>query len=672
MADTDDEAMNEDDLLIQGREAYERCVEEHQHNYDAGLDDLKFARNDEQWPESVRKQRELDGRPCLTINKLRSFIRQVVNDARQNKPSIKVNPVDSKGDPETAEVINGLIRNIEQVSSADVAYDTANECAVSNGFGYMRVGLDYAYDDSFDMDITIDRVANPFAVFGDPNSTSVDGSDWDVAFVVDRLSKQEFKERYGTKDRVSFDDTAWADCGPDWVEGEQVLVAEWWTREEVEKTICKLSNGIVISKEDLDADEMLAPLVEQGLLTIDQERKTKSHKVTQRIMSGVEILETNDWPGKFIPIIPVYGDEFNIEGKRYFQSLIHPAKDAQRMHNYWRTTSTELVALAPRVPYIGPKGFADDDPNWDTANTVSHPYLEFSGGAAPQRQPLDTGVAAGALQEALNASDDMKAIIGLYDASLGARSNETSGRAIMARQREGDVATFHFIDNMARSIRHLGRIIIDLIPKVYDAPRVIRVIGESGQQEAKQINQQFQTQKPVMGPDGKPQQGQDGQPLMQAVMAMHDLAAGKYDLTVSTGPSFTSRREEAAMQMTEMVRAFPAIAPIIMDILARNLDWPEADEIAKRLAAMVPQQAQGGIPPELQQQMQKMGQTLQQLQQENATLKQGHALKQQANQIDAREAGIKEYQAQTDRMEALGTLTIQAQQAAQPQPPQQF
>lgn len=606
MADSED-----DDLLREAREAFQRASDVENDNRQTALEDIRFARAGEQWPADIIRQRQIEGRPCLTINKLPAFIRQVVNDARQNKPSINVHPADSGADPETAEVINGLIRNIEYTSNADIAYDTATECAVTGGFGYIRVGLDYAFDDSFDMDIQIKRVSNPFSVYGDPNSTAADSSDWDTAFVVDRLSKSQYETQYKGKAKVDWDSTAWTGLkGTDWLNDDGVLVAEWWQREQVDRVIVVTQDGMVFGRDELESDPDLQTLLEAGVLQIHGERTTKTHKVTQRIMSGSEVLETNDWLGRYIPIVPVYGDEFDIEGKRYFRSMIHNAIDSQRAFNYWRTAATELVALAPKVPYIGPKGAFDHDvERWNTANTKSHPYLEYGGQTPPQRQPLDTGAAAGSLQEALNASDDMKAIIGIYDASLGARSNETSGRAIMARQREGDVSTFHFIDNMSRAIRHTGRILIDLIPKVYTGPRIIRVIGEDGSQAVKKINQ------PTEATDKK------GNPLLdeagQTIMAMHDLTAGKYDLTVSTGPSFTTRREEAAAQMTEMIRAFPQAAPVVGPELAKNLDWPGADEIAEKMEAM----ASGQLPPEAQQMIEQGKAEIEKLTQENQKLK---------------------------------------------------
>jgi hypothetical protein len=601
---------SDDDVLKEARDAFSQCQDAERDNRKTALDDIKFAREGEQWPSDIVKQRQQEGRPCLTINKMPAFIRQVVNDARQNKPSIKVHPADSGADPETAEVMNGLIRNIEYTSNADTAYDTATECAVSGGFGYIRVGLDYAYDDSFDMDITINRVSNPFSVYGDPNSRAADSSDWDVAFVVDRLSFKQFETEYKGSEKVNWDDDSWTELkGSDWIDDKTVQVAEWWTREKIDRPIVLLQNGAVLDREELENDEDLQILLQTGMLQVHGERMAKSCKVKQRTMSGVEVLEDRDWLGKYIPIIPVYGDEFDIEGKRFFRSLIHNGVDAQRMFNYWRTTSTELVALAPKTPFIGPVGaFNTDMAKWNSANKQSHPFIQYDpaalkGAPPPQRIPLDGGIAAGALQEALNASDDMKAVIGLYDASLGAKSNETSGKAILARQREGDVSTFHFIDNMARAIRHTGRVLLDLIPKVYTSERIIRVIGEDGSQEARTVN----TKEPVEQTDKKG----------KTFLAMHDLTAGKYDLTVTTGPSFTTRREEAAMQMTEMIRAFPQAAPVVGPHLAKNLDWPGADEIAEELEAV----KSGQIPEQAQKQMEELAQKVEKLEQENLSLK---------------------------------------------------
>lgn len=620
------------------------------------LEDHKFARLSEQWPEGVKRQRELDGRPCLTINRLPSFIRQVTNATRQNKPAIRVHPVDDSSSQATAQILDGLIRNIEYTSSADVAYDTALDHAVTGGFGYFRINTAYADDDTFDQDIVIERIVNPLTVYGDDKSVMADSSDWNDAYITELYTKDEFLAKWKGAEPSSWQ-TDYQDMKDEWCSGDMVRVAERWLREEVPTTLLKLSDGMVMFK---DKYEELKPVLDAMNITVVGERPSRTMKVTQRIITGAEVLETNAWAGKYIPIVPVYGDELNIEGKRHFISLIRDAKDAQQMFNYWRTASTELVALAPKTPYIGPRGaFATDADKWATANTVSHPYIEYDGAVSPQRQPF-AGPPAGALQEAMNASDDMKSIMGIYDAALGARSNETSGRAILARQRESDVSTFNFVDNLSRAIRHAGRILVDLIPKVYSGERVIRVIGEDESNEMVPINQ-------PLPPEYIQKMQQKAQDQAKEVVQIYDLANGKYDVTVQAGPSYTTKRQESAEQMMNFLQAFPQAAPMVGDLMAKNLDWPGADDIAKRLKAMLPPQLQDDGNPQvaaLMQQLQQMdgqarqavGQLQQQLQQVSQQLE---AEKQKTAQgmaklsIDARKADVDAYSAETDRIQAV-------------------
>lgn len=650
---------SERDVLAEEREEFEEAHDAESENRNVAIDDLKFARLGEQWPEQIKRQRELEGRPVLTINKMPSFIRQVVNDSRQNRPQIKVKPVDDKADVATANVLEGLIRNIERTSKADVAYDTAVDYAVSMGWGYIRVAIDYEYDDTFDKCLKIERIANPFSVYADPHATSMDGSDWNRAWITDLKSKEEFKAKYKGAELVDWTDLGYDSLKLPWRDEDDILICESWHREETEREILLLSSGEIVGAKEYQAG---ADVFQMAGITPVNSRMAKAYKITQRIMTGAEILEENEWLGQYLPIVPVYGEEINVEGKRYFRSLIHNALDAQRMFNYWRTTATELVALAPRVPFIGEEGAFDADPNWLTANSQSHAYLQYSRGSQPpMRQPIDGGGAAGAMSEALAASDDMKSIIGMYDASLGARSNETSGRAIMARQREGDVNTFHFIDNLQRSIRHVGCVLIDLIPKVYSGQRIVRILGENGAEGNVKLGQRDPNEPaPPAPPPG----------MLPGIEHVYDLGLGRYDVAVDTGPSFTTRREESAQQMVEMIRAYPQAAPLIGDIMVKALDWPQADEIAERLKAMLPQQINGGPPPELQQMIEQGQQTIQQLQQENQQLKQSQSMDMQKAQADAQKAQadmqialqrmeidrqkiqIEAYRAETERMQA--------------------
>jgi hypothetical protein len=664
------------DILAEAKKAFEVAVEAENDNRDKAADDLRFARCGEQWPEEIRKQREVENRPCHTFNRLPAFIRQVVNDARQNKPSIKVHPADSNADPETANIINGLIRNIEYTSNAEVAYDTAAESAISMGWGYFKIGIDYAHDDAFDLDIHIERVANPFAIYGDPYSQTADSSDWNSAFELEWLTKEDFTKQFPDEDPANWE--AGDQC-EEWVNGDMVLIARWWERVEISIPRLLLSNGMVISVEraeqvvaqtDLGPITFLDTLAAEGI-TIQKVEETKTWQVRSHLLSGGSVLKTEPWPGRFIPIVPVYGDEvFDEKGKRHLRSLIHDAKDAQRDYNYWRTTATERVALTPKAPWIGKKGsFKSDARRWATANTVNHPYLEYDGDTPPQRQPLDMGPAAGALQQAMAAADDMKATIGLYNPSMGAQSNEVSGRAIIARERQGDVGTFHFTDNLSRAIRHAGRVIIDLIPHVYTGQRIIRVMGEDGYPENVQLNQPVpQTgpdgkpiMQPQMGLNGQPMVGPDGNPILKAITRVYDLTVGKYDLTVSTGPSYTTQRLEAADQMMELLRVMPQATPLIGDLVAKNLDWPGADEIAKRLRIMLPPQLNGGPPPEVQQmieqgkaQIAQQGQLIQQMQAYILQLEQDRS----ANLMKAQTG---QYDAETKRLKAVADIQEQGQ-----------
>jgi len=643
-----------EDVLKEAKEAFRLCEERESENRREALDDLRFARLGEQWDERIRKQRDRDGRPYLTVNRLPAFIRQVVNDARQNKPQIVCHPADSAADPQTADILNGLIRQIEASSKADHAYDTALECAVTLGFGWFRINTAYAEDDAFDLDLTIERIANPFSVWGDPHSTAADSSDWNLGFVTELMTKAAFEARYKGAEAVDWSSGAYAGLSSSWLDGDGVRVAEYWTRAESRRRVLMLSNQQVVGADvyALRKDELDA----LGLEVVG-EREVRSHAVRQRVLTGAEVLEERDWPGRYIPIVPVYGEEVNVEGRRRLRSLVRDAKDPQRMLNYWRTASTELVALAPRTPFIGPRGaFSSDVEKWSSANSESHAFIEYDGPTPPERQPF-AGPPAGALQEAINASDDMKAVIGLFDASLGAQGNETSGRAILARAREGDVSTFHFVDNLSRAIAHGGRILLDLIPKVYSGPRMVRVLGPGGQRlpPVKIAPASAAVQAPQGGPAGAER--------------VYDLGLGKYDLTVETGPSFTTRREEAANQMIELMRANPAVAPLIGDLLAKNLDWPGAEEIARRLQALLPPEARGIDPQlaQLQAQMEQMKQAgLQQIQALRDELTQALAsaadlqvrldAERGRTALEARKVEIQAFEAQTERMKALKDL----------------
>jgi len=629
MAKRGSKKISGDTVLNEALERFEETQSATNMNRLDAAKDIRFGRLADQWPAEIRKQRELEGRPCLTINRMPAFVRQVVNDARQNKPAIQVVPVDSGADIDTAEVIGGLCRAIERGSNAEVAYDTALEHAVSGGFGFFRIGIDYAQGDTFDMEARIERIANPLSVYWDPSTRAFDASDWEYGFVAEWTTKSVFEQTYPDAEFVSFEGDYQDQTERDDFGQEQIRLAEYFLRTIHKRKIVLLSSGAVMRAEDLskpfvlpDGSKMaLKDALAMSGVTPTKEREAEYYKVKRRILSGAEVLKEDDWPGQTIPICPVWGDEVIIDGRRHFRSLIRDAKDPQMMFNFWRSASTELVALAPRAPFLIAEGSLPEGKErqkWENANTRSWPYLTYkpTGGAMPQRQPFPT-VAAGAIQEAANASDDMKSVMGIFDAAMGARGNETSGRAIVARQRESDTGTFHFIDNLSRAVRYCGQILVEVIPSIYSQREAIRILGPD--MTAKVVNLAKEGQAPQQGVDT---------PQDDANARLYDLGVGKYDVVVKTGPSYATQREEAASQMIELVRAQPALAQIAGDLIAENLDFPNAPELAKRLKKMLPPQLQegengqpAGLPPEIQQQIAQGTELIQKLQAENAQMK---------------------------------------------------
>src|SRR5574343_466679 len=393
-----------------------------------------------------------------------------------------------------------------------------------------------------------------------------------------------------------------------------------------------LSNGGAIRESQITG-EMLAIAQAQGISVVEgKSRRVTIPKVRRHVLSGDEVLESSDWAGKYIPIIPVYGSEIWVENERVLNSLVNDAKDAQRLYNFTRSAYTELVALQPKAPFIGPKGFTKSSATkWKNANVETYPFLEYDvvdGQPPPQRQPWPQ-VPAGILQDMLTASDEMKAILGIYDASLGARSNETSGRAINARKVEADTSNYHFIDNLVRAIRHCGRILVDLIPAIYDTQRVVRIMGVDGTARQVVLN----------GPN------QEVDETGQAIERIYDVTTGRYDVNVEAGPSFATQRQEAAAQMTELIRAFPAAAPVIGDLLAKNLDWPDADEVKKRLEKLT--QGGGADPAQAMQEIQAAQQQVEAEKQAAEAERDADVAKAQA-QLQQREQAVEVKAAMTD------------------------
>lgn len=646
------------DPLHEAREQFDRASEYWDEDRRAALEDIKF-RAGEHWPEAILSQRQRDKRPALTLDKLSQYVRQIVNDGRQNRPSIKVRPVDSGADIATSEVFQGIIKHIEDHSNADAAYDTALDSAATCGQGYFRVLTEYAGDNTFDQEIVIKRVRNPLNVIIDPDSQEADGSDMKFAFIIEEMPMDEFEAAYPNKKPTDWQTN---DNYCDWF-GDHVRVAEHFYVEERDRKLHLLEDGSVID------DKRLSQLKEAGVGlegVIRESRNIPERRVMRAKMCGSCYLEEPvEWKGRWIPILVVWGNETDIEGKVMHSGIIRPGKDPQRLYNYSRTAFAERVALTPKAPWVAAEGQVEDySDEWETANVENHSVLRYrpvslngSPVPPPQRQTA-ADVPAGFAQDMQISEHDIQAAIGMYAASLGAPSNERSGKAIMARQKEGDVGTFHYHDNLNRAIRHCGRILVDLIPHIYDSTRVVRMLGYDGTPGEANLDPSIPTASQKMG-----------------VGMVYNLGVGRYDVAISTGPSYSTLRQEAASAMIEMVQANPTLMQTAGDLLVKNMDWPGAEELSERLKLLLPpeiQQAEQNkkkqtMPPEMQKAMEQFDMAMQQkdaeLQQAMQMIEQMQGEMQRLKtDIDARkdeviikaaDTEIKAYQAETQRLQAV-------------------
>ena len=581
------------------------------------LNDWKFAMG-EQWSIDIESQRVADGRPCLVMDHLKQSIRQVCNEQRQQRPSIQVNPVGDSATREVADVLQGLVRHIEVRSEAEVAYDEAFQHMVIGGLGWLRVLTDWADGLTFEQEIKIQHVRNPFTVYSDPSAMLPDKSDAKWRFIVEDVPRDEYRMLYPDSEAASLEDfTSVGDQASSWASKESIRVAEYFHIEEEVVKIAKLTTGAVV----------LMSALKPGDVPVDT-RDYVQKKVVWSKINAVEILEEQEWPGSVIPVIPVIGEDYDVDGKKYIAGLVRNAKDPQRMYNSQCSAATELSALAPRAPFIGAKGsFKSSESQWRQVNNKNFPYIEYdivNGPGGVALPPPDRNVAEPAIQGAVllmrAAGDDLKASLGIYDASLGAPGPEQSGKAILARQKQGDIATLNFSDNLARSMRVVGRIVLEIIPKVFDVPKIQHIINPD--QSVKSIgifnstNYSPEEAQQLLSNDEK------------VIPQLFDIGAGKYDTTISIGPSYQSKRAEAQASVQALVEAYPVIMQYAGDLLVANMDWPYAQEIAKRLKKTIPpnliDQNDQSIEAQLQQAQAQVQSLTQQSQQQQQLLSQQH------------------------------------------------
>jgi len=554
---------------------------------EAEKSDLMFAagnsENNYQWPNNVLSTRgsvqgqTIGARPCLTINKLPQHVRQVTNDQRQNRPAGKVIPADDGADVEVALIFDGMVRHIEYQSDADVAYDTACDNQVTFGEGYWRIVTDYTDDESFDQDIKIVRIRNSFSVYLDPMIQDPCGGDAQWGFITEDLEKSEYERLYpdamacSTLLESGVNDPAKGA----WLDEDTVRIAEYFYFEHTPATLHLYPENATAFK-GTTKDKMLT---QQFGMPI-KSRKVDRKRVMWVKTNGYEVLEEREWAGKWIPIIRVIGNEYEIDGKLHISGLVRNAKDPQRLYNYWASQEAEMLALAPKAPFIGAGGqFEGYETQWKTANTTNWPYLEYNPDVtdgkgnplpAPQRQ-MPPMAQTGLIQAKMGASDDIKATTGQYNSSLGATSNERSGKAILARERQADTGTYHFVDNLARAVRYSTRQLVDLIPKIYDTQRIARVIGEDNLVKMVKINpNQAQPVNKIVDQQGV------------VLEKIYNPSVGKYDVMVTTGPSYMTKRQEALEAMSDILQSNPQLWAVAGDLFIKNMDWPGAQEMADR------------------------------------------------------------------------------------------
>lgn len=662
--------MANQDSHRQAVEAFDDAKEAMRENHARMRDDLRFSNpaHPQQWDSQALDLRK--GRPCLTFDRTYQFVTQVMNQGRQSKPAIHCLPADSAADEDVAEKLNGIVRHIEYVSRADIAYDTAFESAVHVGLGWMRVVPEVMRPETNEQELRIKRIADPLSCHLEAGWTEPDGSDAMQGFIETMYPAAGFKKQWPKAKTES-----WESEGSGWFDDKQVRICEHL--KIVETKINRLTIDFEGQQLTVSEDEYWRLRRQTGLAIPATPFEAKKRTVTWAKLSGCETLEETEFPSQYIPLVPIIGHELWVDGKRYLCGMVRRLMDSQRAYNYERSAFIEAVAMQPKAPYlVDDRAIEGHEAHWARLNQGNPAYLPYNGttetGDAeiprPERQMPPVFPAAFA-QGGQIATQDMESAVGMFRANLGAPGQAISGRAKREDKVAGDTANFHYTDNRNRSIAQMGRVIVDMIPRVYDTKRQARIVGEDGTHDFVHVD-------PDMGPAAK----KEG----KKVVAINP-SVGAYDVRVKAGPAYTTLREESAEQLANMMQAAPNLMPILGDLWVSMQDWPEADKAAKRLQLMLPPQIQqmeqdGGeeIPPQVQAQMAQMQGQLQQMQQalqQASQIIEGKQVEAQSqaqaeqrktavqvqlaqwqHAADARRVQLEAFKADTDRMRAQGEL----------------
>lgn len=590
--------MTNEEILSTARARMDESFTAEQLHRENAEDDLRFVTGD-QWPDEERSEREADGRPTLTINILAQNVRQVTGQIRALNPAIRVTAADSQASKDTAEIMEGMIRQIEYKSDAASVYEQGAESAAACSMGYWRVRTEYEDGDSFNQEALIERIYNPFSVFFDPMAKHPTRKDARYCFVVEEMAKEDFTEAYPDATPVDVTSDHTVSTIAQWGSVDKVAVAEYFWIEYDEYEIVSVGGQTVKASDLPKGFPETDPATGKKL----KRRKVKTPKVMWAKISANDVLEgPQEFPSRYIPVIAVMGEEWHLGEETYRSSVIRYAKDPQLLYNYARSTQAEVTALQPKAPYmVTTQQVAGLEELWTEAGIKNRPYIVYNAdplAGAPQRvQPPMTSQAL--MTELQVAAEDIKRTTGIYDASLGARSNETSGKAILARKEESQNANSIYADNMVKSIQHTGCILVDMIPRIYDAQRIIRILGEDGQEKMETINALAMSD--------------------QGPMPVNDVTVGKYDVRVQVGPSYSSRREETREGMMRFMEVYPESRAVMGDLVAKMQEWSEADRVAERLRKIAPpgvveDQDQEMTPEQMQAKQAQMMQAQQQMQ----------------------------------------------------------
>lgn len=572
---------DEHDFLRCMRQDFYDDIQYDRLNREAALSDLRFVVGD-QWDDAVRQRREAARKPVITVNRLPAFAAQIIGSRRQNETVIKVLP-DNGGDKDIAKLREGLMRSIQATSRAKIAYDNALAGAVMCGIGNFQVCLDYESDDVFDQEIRIEQIADHLAVVWDRMLTDPTGSDAKHCFVVETMKKNDFYKNYpwATAADIVVDVTLRGDLRMNgWIAVDDVRVVDYWRLCTEPRTLALLQDGTTQDLTDIldpqsptyDAQKaaaVMGQIVQRSdgspIMREVQKKYAELYKC-----SGLDILEG---PTRYdiprVPVIRVPGWEVRVQEWIHRWGLIRFLKDPQRLHNFFRSVWAEKIMQTPRGVWTATDtAVAGREKEWRESHLSDNPLLIWNAesGQEPKRV-MPAQIENALVQQSEMTNQDIKDVSNIHEANLGMPSNEVSGAAISARQRVSDVGTIIYHDNLDMAIEQCGVVINALMPAVYDTPRIIKVLGEDGKQSLAAIN--------------APNETDPEHPL-------NDITAGKYSVTVSTGPSTETKRIESSENMLNLINAMPQTAAIIADLIVEAQDWPGADKIAARLRMMLP------------------------------------------------------------------------------------